>query len=304
VWANPEGGCEMSESLSEKRSRAGRLGAQARWGSRDSDNGNLPSRMASDGKRHMRTTRSVAALRQGRNDWYRIANKSSSVAEVMIYDEIGFFGVTAADFVKDLRGITADQIDLRLNTPGGDVFDGVAIYNALRDHAARVEVTVDGLAASAGSFIAQAGDRVVMNRGSQMMIHDAWGLTIGNADDMRQMADLLDKNTASIAGIYAERSGRPVDEWRDLMRAETWFDADEAVEAGLADEVAGRSAASRNSFDLSVFRYGGRDEAPDPQQQRRAAYDSGSSAARHVSNGSEPDLDFETITQALKEAFA
>ena len=269
-------------SLSEKRRRAGRRGAAARWGKQN------------DTKPPLRTARPVAKLRQGRNDWYRIENKAADTAEVFIYDEIGYFGVTAADFVEDLRDITADRIELHLNTPGGDVFDGIAIYNALRDHAADVAVTVDGIAASAGSFIAQAGDHIVMNRASQMMIHDAWGLTIGSADDMREMADKLDKHTMNIAAIYAERAGGTADTWREAMRDETWYSADEAVAAGLADEVKGGGSASKNSFDLSVFTYAGREKAPAPEPVTEPA------PAPSV----EVDIDFDEITQGLKEAFA
>ncbi len=292
VQRETEGGCDqVRESLREKRSRAGKLGAAARWGRRgEGADSTLPPSAKRDGKPHLRTTRPVAELREGRNDWYRISNQAADIAEVFIYDEIGYFGVTAADFVKDLRQITAGRIELHLNTPGGDSFDGIAIYNGLRDHPARVEVIVDALAASAGSFIAQAGDQVVMNRGSQMMIHDAWGLSIGNAADMAAMAELLDRQSDNIAAIYADRAGGTVGDWRELMRAETWFSADEAVEAGLADEVAGRDAAAENSFDLSVFRYAGRGAAPEPTIPE--------------STDGEADIDIGDITDALKGAFA
>jgi ATP-dependent protease ClpP protease subunit len=245
----------MTDStLSEKRRRAGRRGAAARWGNRDEAS-----------NPHIKTARPVAKLRQGRDDWYRVENKAADgPAEVFIYDEIGYFGVTAADFVADLQNVNAEQIRLHINSPGGDVFDALVVYNAIRDHPAEVEVVVDGIAASSASWIAQAGDRVVMNRGSQLMIHDAWSLTVGNAQSMRQAAEFLDKQSSNIAGIYAERAGGTVDEWRAAMSAETWYTADEAVDAGLADEVAGRNAETKNSFDLSVFTYAGRDSAPEP----------------------------------------
>src|SRR4026209_2051548 len=104
---------------------------------------------------HMKTARPVADLRAGRKDWYRIENSAGNdTTEIYIYDEIGYFGVTAADFVRELQNIRTSNIDLHLNTPGGDVFDGVAIYNALLNHRAHVNTYVDSLAASAGSFIA------------------------------------------------------------------------------------------------------------------------------------------------------
>lgn len=251
-----------NQSLSEKRAAAGRLGAAARWGSK---NGNLP--LANGNQHpHLKTARPLARLQQGRNDWYSIKNQADGdTAEVYIYDEIGYFGVTAQDFVNDLRSVHAGQIDLHLNTPGGDVFDGIAIYQALKDHPANVTTYVDALAASAGSFIAQAGDTVVMKKNSTMMIHDAAGLAIGNSSDMRELADLLDKTSDNIASIYAERTGGDTETWRAAMQAETWYSADEAVAAGLADEVAGgKQDSPENTFDLSIYNYAGREAAPDP----------------------------------------
>jgi len=231
----------------------------------------------------LKTARPVAKLRQGRTDWYRIANKAGDgdqPADVYIYDEIGYWGTTAQQFVDDLREITADQINLHLNSPGGDVFDGFAIYQALLDHPAQVTSRVDALAASAASIIAMAGQRIVMGRTAMMMIHDAWGLAIGNAADMRDMANRLDKISNTIAGVYAERAGGPVEFWRQAMLEESWYNADEAVQAGLADEVArratgdqgdegdggegGQGQAPKDSWDLSIYRYAGRQHAPAP----------------------------------------
>lgn len=157
-----------------------------------------------------------------------------------------------------------EQIDLRINSPGGSVFDGMAIMNALRRHSARVDVTVDGLAASAASFIAMAGDHIVMNRGSELMVHDAWGFAQGDAKTMRETAAALEKTSASIADVYAKRAGGKSSEWRDVMLAETWFTAEEAVVAGLADEWVDAPAA-KNHFDLSRFEHRGRADAPAPR---------------------------------------
>jgi len=172
--------------------------------------------------------------------WYEIRARSESDTEIHIYDEIGYFGVTAADFVRDLGKVSAKNITLRINSPGGDVFDGIAIFNALKAHRATVNVFVDGLAASAASFIAMAGDTVTMMGHSQLMIHDASGLCIGPAEDMRKMADLLDKISDNIASIYAEKAGGTTDEWRDRMRAEMWLSDEEAVDMGLADQISGK----------------------------------------------------------------
>ena len=201
----------------------------------------------------IRTTRSAVDVRNGRRDWFRIQNATSAEAEIFIYDEIGFFGITAKDFRDELATVTAPRVALHINSPGGDVFDAVAIYNAIRTHPADVTAYVDSLAASAASFIALAADKVVMAKHSQMMIHDAWGMAVGNADDMRKMSDFLAKQTDIIAAIYAERAGKDVAHWRGLMAEETWFSDEEAVAAGLAHEV-GAAVAVKNTFDLSVFR--------------------------------------------------
>lgn len=180
-------------------------------------------------------------------DWFRVANADSDRAELFIYGAIGdYWGdddVTAAAFARALRGITAPALDLHINSPGGLVFDGVAIYSALLNHPATVDVYVDGIAASAASFIAMAGDTVTIEKPAKMMIHDAGGIVIGNAADMREMAELLDELSNTIAEIYADRAGGDVETWREAMQVETWYSAAEAVEAGLADRVANDGAA-------------------------------------------------------------
>lgn len=168
---------------------------------------------------------------------FRIANKAAAAADIYLYDEISWFGVTAADFADELRGITASRINVHINSPGGDAFDGIAILNSLRNHPAAVTTIVDGLAASAASFIAMAGDTVQMADNSMMMIHDAFGLAYGNAADMRDLAGRLDQMSDNIATIYAGKAGDSASYWRAQMKAETWYTADEAVKANLADEV-------------------------------------------------------------------
>jgi ATP-dependent protease ClpP protease subunit len=175
-------------------------------------------------------------------DWFTIRNQADEErATVYLYGYIGesFWGdgTSAVDFARKLGAITAPIIDLHINSDGGLVSEGLAIYNALRDHAARVEVKVDGLAASSASWIAQAGDLVTMNRFAQMMIHDGLMITFGNADDHREAADLLDRFSSNIAAIYAARAGGTAASWRAAMKAETWYSAEEAVAAGLADDL-------------------------------------------------------------------
>ena len=185
--------------------------------------------------------------------WYTIRARDSG-AEVVIYDEIGAYGVSARGFLAELGAIPdAAPIDLRLNSPGGSVFDAVAIHNALTRHAGTVTVWIDGIAASAASYVAMAGDEIVMPENAFLMIHDPSGLVMGTAADMRAMAETLEKIAGSMTRGYASRSGKPEAEIAALMAAETWFDAQEALEAGLATRLAEpvRIAAS---FDIARFR--------------------------------------------------
>src|SRR5258708_8208685 len=208
-------------------------------------------------KKPFRTTRQLVNLRQGRNDWYRIKAQADGPTLLHIYDEIGYFGVTAQDMVTELAQITGD-LEVHLNTPGGEVFDGIAIYGALKQRDGLVTVIVDSLAASVGSVIAMAASpgNLVMAKNATMMIHDGFGLAIGNAADMRQMADVLDKASDNIASIYADRTGQPAAQWREAMRAESWYVGQEAVNAGLADKIQGTAPAAgapQGTWGLSIF---------------------------------------------------
>ena len=171
--------------------------------------------------------------------WYAIKNLSESESEISIYDDIGEWGISAADFIRDIGAIKSRNIMLRINSGGGSVFDGVAIFNAIRRHPANVTAYIDGIAASAASFVAMAADKVVMSPHSTMMIHEASGGCIGNAADMRDLADRLDMLSDTIASIYAERSGGTTEEWRARMKTETWMTDREAVSMGLADGIDG-----------------------------------------------------------------
>lgn len=193
-----------------------------------------------------------------------------STATIRLYDPIddwgGYWGVSAKEFASVVDGLPPEvtTIELLINSPGGFVSEAVAIMNVLRRHQAKVVAIVEGLAASAASFIAASADEVVMARNSEVMIHEARMITIGTAADMVWSADYLNKHGDMIASIYAARAGGPVDKWRDLMRVETWFSDHEAVDAGLADRIDEGTAATSNRFDLSVFRYPGRAAAPAP----------------------------------------
>jgi ATP-dependent Clp endopeptidase proteolytic subunit ClpP len=197
---------------------------------------------------HNRSPKDVAAS----NVKLEIRNLVSGEVEILLYDEIGFWGVTAKEFVAALAGITANQITVRINSPGGDVFDGLAIYNALKAHPATIKTNVEGLAASAASFIALAGDTVNIAPAAFMMIHKAWGFAIGNADDFRDMVVTLDKIDGQLADIYAKKTGKTKDEMLALMKGEadgTWFTADEAKALGLVDAVTGDAPAADETVD-------------------------------------------------------
>ena len=186
-----------------------------------------------------------------------ILNEDKRSADLFIYDEISsWWGIGQNEVREKLDRMSDVQlINVHINSPGGDVFEAMGIYRALKEHPATINVRVDGIAASAASFIAMSGDSVVMASRSMMMIHDALSIMWGNAEEFRSEATILDKISGTIAGVYADRAGESVEHWRAQMLAETWYTDDEAVEAGLADSVdRDGSNAIDNAFDLSVFK--------------------------------------------------
>lgn len=165
-------------------------------------------------------------------------------ATVYLYDVIdSMFGVGAEQFVKDLNAITAPTVHLRINSPGGDVFEGRAIATAIAQHPSTVIAHVDGLAASAASSVAMAADQVEMAPGSFIMIHRAWTLAMGNAQELLEVAALLEKIDGSLAQDYATQTGLPLEQINEWLDAETWFTAEEAVENGFADSISGDDTA-------------------------------------------------------------
>lgn len=204
-----------------------------------------------------------------RPPWYQIRSIDGGAAEILIYDEIdSWFGVSAEQLAREISALDSNRaLTVRINSPGGNIYDGVAILNSLRSHPGKVTVVVDGIAASAASVIAMGGDEIVMARNSEMMIHNGRAIATGGAEDMRKMADRLDQVNANMATIYADKAGGTADEWRAIMAAETWYSAEEAVTAGLADRVDTASTDARAiaaKFDLSVFAHAGRTNAPAP----------------------------------------
>lgn len=169
--------------------------------------------------------------------WYNFKQTDTDPAVLSIFDDIGAFGVSAKSFLNDLASAQGDSVRVEINSPGGDVFAGLAIYNGLRNSGKKVNVRVLGLAASAASLVAMAGDTIEMPENSFMMVHNPWGFAMGGASDMRDTADMLDKLGASLASTYAKRTGKSAEEIAALLDAETWMSAAEAVDAGFATAV-------------------------------------------------------------------
>lgn len=183
-------------------------------------------------------------------------------AEILIYEEIGasFWGggVDPKQFAMDLKALgDIKTLNVRVNSPGGDVFDGATIYNQLAQHPATVNVYVDGLAASAASLVAMAGDKIFMADNAMMMIHNAWGCTAGDANELRLFADVLQKVSESMCSTYAKRTGMKAADVQALMDKETWLSAQDCIDEGFADEIvqpADASAKAKVMFDLSHFK--------------------------------------------------
>lgn len=181
-----------------------------------------------------------------------------SRGEIWLYEQIGasFWGdgITSKSFQKELTGLgKVTSIDLRINSPGGDVFDGFAIYNMLQQHPASVDVYVDGVAASIASIIAMAGDNIKMAKNSLMMIHNPQGVAIGDANEMDRVKALLQQVKGNLTTTYVDRTGNKAAAVEAWMDDETWFTAEAAVENGFADSVISAQAVNA-CFDLSPFR--------------------------------------------------
>jgi ATP-dependent Clp protease protease subunit len=173
---------------------------------------------------------------------FRIQAKSATKAEIVIYDQIGggFWseGVTAKSFSEELKKLDAsvNEITVRINSPGGDVFDGITIYNRLKQHKAKVIVQIDGLAASIASIIALAGDEVIIGEGALFMIHLPWTFAYGNRTDFDNTVNRLLDVEEQLVSIYSKKTGLDRSEIKAMLEAETWLDADQALEKGFVDK--------------------------------------------------------------------
>jgi ATP-dependent Clp protease protease subunit len=180
--------------------------------------------------------------KERREKSFQIRNKSATSAEIILYGSIGasFWddSVSAKDFSTELSNLpkTVNQIDVRINSPGGDVFDGVTIYNRLKQHSANITVYIDGLAASIASIIALAGNEVIMGEGALYMIHLPWTFAMGDRNDFENTINRLLDVEEQLLSIYSKKTGLDRIELKKMLEDETWLDADQAIEMGFVDE--------------------------------------------------------------------
>jgi ATP-dependent Clp endopeptidase proteolytic subunit ClpP len=228
--------------------------------------------------------------------WYALSARAEvRQTEISIFDEIGYYGVSAKQFIGDLKRVPADhEIVLKIHSPGGEVFDGNAIFNALKRHPGGVTVQIEGLAASMATVISLAGAPVKMAANGFYMIHNPWGVAMGDADEMRDQAALLEKIREGMIAAYASKSGQEPEQIAAWMDAETWFSAEEAQAAGFVDEVTDSLAiaASANKFSrLGKFR-----NAPSDLTARSVDMDPQLEAAA--------EIDQEVVIEATEEQAA
>ncbi|MDB6061553.1 MAG: peptidase [Verrucomicrobiaceae bacterium] len=201
---------------------------------------------------------------------FRVENAGDE-ATIYLYDVIGgdwFGGISAKDFAAELTGITANTIHLRINSPGGDVFEGRAMATALQQHPAKIIAHVDALAASSASWIALAADEVEIADGAFFMIHNSWTLAMGDKKSMSDTAALLERLDETFVADYAKRTGKTENEIRAWMDAETWFGAQESIENGFADRIAESPKKTKNHWNLAAYK-----NAPKIQQSEELQVD-------------------------------
>lgn len=221
-----------------------------------------------------------------------------------IYGEIGGWGVTAQDVARELAEATGD-VSVRCSSPGGDVFEGVAIMNLLRAHEGRVTGVVEGYAASAASLVMVGGcDHLIMRPSAELMVHNAWTVVDGDAGELRRISDDLERMNVKMAEIYAAKTGSGVEMFRAAMERETWYSAEEALAVGLADEIRDGRQVNAASLAMSArlkaaFRYRGRAHAPSPEIGDNMSFQA---IAQRL--GCAENADEATILAALDEALA
>ena len=189
-----------------------------------------------------------------KKNWYDINSKASNeIVDIYIFDEIGSFGMNAQSFIDEIKPYKNSPISLHINCVGGDVFDGMAIYNILKKRTAETTVYIEGIAASMGSVIALAADKVVMAENSLFMIHNAWGGAMGESKELKKTANLLEKISNEIADIYIKKTNLPYNKVKEMMDEETWLNADEALALGFIDSISDAIKVAAK-YDVSKFK--------------------------------------------------
>ena len=186
--------------------------------------------------------------------WYNISGKASTgIVDVYIFDEIGAYGLNAKDFISEIKNYKKRPMNLHINCVGGDVFEGMAIYNVLKKREYKTTVYIEGIAASMGSVIALAADEIIMAENSLFMIHNAWGGAMGESKELKKTASLLEKISNEIANIYIKKTKLPYDKVKEMMDEETWLNADEALELGFIDSISDAIKVAAK-YDVSKFK--------------------------------------------------
>lgn len=205
----------------------------------------------------MMATQLLKLLADNRGKGFLKAESSGDESTIYLYDVIVsddiWGGVSALSFVKDLAAIQSPKINIRINSPGGDVFAARAIESAIRNHKSEIVAHIDGYAASAASYVALAADNVKMSDGAFLMIHKAWSISMGNSEDMLSMAAFLEKIDEVLVETYVSKTGNDSSQVRDWMKAETWFNAEEALDNGFVDEIVKSKVKAKNQWNLSAY---------------------------------------------------
>lgn len=186
-------------------------------------------------------------------EWYKIKNNASETSDVYLFNDIGTFGITAQSFIDEIKEYDNKELNIHINSLGGEVFEGMAIYSIIQRRKAKTTVYIEGIAASIASVIALAADEVIMSENSLLMIHNAWGGTQGDARDMRKQADVLDKITNEIAEVYVKKTKIPYDKVIEMMNEETWLTAKEAVALGFVNSISEPIKVAAK-YDVSRFK--------------------------------------------------
>lgn len=264
-----------------------------------------------------RAAEAAGATAAAPREWFRFITNKANVPEIHIYGDIGatFFddsGVSASDFIDELDEIDAKQISIRINSLGGSAWDGLTIAQAIVRHPAQVTTYIDGVAASAASLVAVAGDKVVTSKYGQAMLHNAAAAVMGNAKDLREVAAQLDNLNASLASFYADRAGGDVANWARAMGRETWYNADEMLSAGLATEIdtsavreeVEQAVASAMTGTAEQLRYPGRPAAPTPQLSNNSTKEGRMADKKSIAEslGLAPDASDDDILAATRKA--